>query len=96
MNAWLSIGYTGPFQIPIQIEDDLTQAQSIIIQVRRPNGDETTWDVDDIQPHRIGLNFEEDELDISGNYILKVEFQMPNNVEISWPGGPTGFTLVVR
>jgi hypothetical protein len=83
MNAWLSMCYTGPFQIPIPIEDDLTQEQSIIIHVRRPNGEETTWDVDDIQPHSIGHNFVEGELDISGNYILKVESQMPNNVEIS-------------
>lgn len=96
MKRWLSKDYTGPYLIPIPVNDDLTQAVSIIIQVMKPNREETTWKVDDIQPHDICHNFTKGELDLSGNYTYTVEVQLTDNEKIIYPEGPTGLVLLVR
>lgn len=96
ITSWLPKGYTGLYSIPVPVDDDLTQAISIVIQVTKPNREETTWKVDDIKPHIISHNFTEGELGRPGKYFIKVEAQMPNDVKISYPGGPDSFVLSVR
>jgi len=95
IGTWIrrnDIGY--PIRIAISDETmDLTQAVSIEVQVMKPNGEEGTWAIDEIQSRSVIHIIREGDIDILGYYILKVSAQMPDDVR-TWPE-PNGIRLEV-